>query len=95
MARPKGSNPRGRTAATELYVQVVWFGPEEDGRHLGRTADLPLDERRGLEVEKERELQDGLIRRHLHIAAYDRAYVPLLLSSVRRWHHDRVWDLHQ
>jgi hypothetical protein len=61
--------------------------PEEPAR--GRIADLPLAERRRLDVEKQRELEDGLTRRHLHIATYQRQYIAAqfarVLSIGKRW----------
>lgn len=49
-----------------------------------RTADLPLSVRRGLEVEKQRELNDGLTRRHLSIAMDRRRYLAVQLARVLR-----------
>jgi hypothetical protein len=54
--------------------------PEEPPR--GRIADLPLAERRRLDVEKQRELEDGLTRRHLHIATYRRQYLAAQFALV-------------
>jgi hypothetical protein len=42
---------------------------------LGRIADLPLEERRRLEVGKQRELQEGLDRRLVSIATYRQRYL--------------------
>ena len=50
----------------------------------GRTADLPLDERRRFEVEKQRELQDGLTRRHLHIAKYRQRHLAAQFANALR-----------
>lgn len=44
-------------------------------------ADLPLDARRAREAEAIREVQEGLTRRHLAVAAYERGY---LTDQVRR-----------
>lgn len=38
-------------------------------------ADLPRDKRERLEVEKQREIQDGLTRRHLSIATFRQRYL--------------------
>jgi hypothetical protein len=61
---------------------------EEPAR--GRLADLPLEERRRLEVEKQRELSDGLMRRHVANATFERlsladqvARVPALAAKLR------------
>jgi hypothetical protein len=40
-----------------------------DSAPKGRLADLPLAERRRLEVETQRELDEGLTRRHVQNAA--------------------------
>ena len=48
----------------------------------GRIADLPLDERRKLEIEKQRELADGLASRHLHITMYQQRYLAAQLARV-------------
>lgn len=38
-------------------------------------ADLPLEVRRAQEVERDRDIRDGLTRRHLAVAADERAHV--------------------
>jgi hypothetical protein len=55
-----------------------------------RLADLPLEERRRLEIEKQRELDEGLMRRHVANATFERAYAayhfaraPLLGAMLR------------
>ena len=50
----------------------------------GRAADLPLDERRSLEAEKQRELGDGLMRRHVADSQYKRQYLAVHLARVLR-----------
>ena len=47
-----------------------------------RIADVPLAERRRLEVEKQRELADGLTRRHLSIATYRERYLAAQIARV-------------
>ena len=54
--------------------------PEEPVQ--GRIADLPLEERRRLEVEKQRELLDGLTRRLLDIATYRERYHAVQFARV-------------
>ena len=39
----------------------------------GRIADVPLEERRAQDIEKQRELDEGLTRQHLANAAYEQA----------------------
>ena len=50
----------------------------------GRIADMPLAERRSLEVEKQRELDDGLTRRHLHVATYQQSYLAVQFGRLLR-----------
>jgi hypothetical protein len=50
----------------------------------GRTADLPLEDRRAQEIEKRRELDEGLTRRHLAAASYERAYAADQLARAVR-----------
>jgi hypothetical protein len=50
----------------------------------GRLADLPLEERRAQEIEKRRELDEGLTRRHLANAAYEQAYRDVQFDRVLR-----------
>jgi hypothetical protein len=50
----------------------------------GRIADLPLAERRALEVQKERELDEGLTRRHVANAHYERSYLGFHLARLLR-----------
>jgi hypothetical protein len=50
----------------------------------GRIADLPLDERRVLELQKERELGEGLTRRHVANASYERSYLGFHLARLLR-----------
>ena len=50
----------------------------------GRIADLPLEERRALEVEKQRELGEGLTRRHLADAAYRQSYLAVQIARLLR-----------
>jgi hypothetical protein len=47
-------------------------------------ADLPLEARRAREVETQREIQDGLTRRHLADAAFARAYLAVQFARVLR-----------
>ena len=56
--------------------------PEEPAQ--GRIADLPLEERRSLEIEKERELADGLMRRHMHIATFRQRYLAVQFARALR-----------
>ncbi len=49
-----------------------------------RIADLPISVRRELEVEKQRELQDGLTRRHLDLAAEGQREVAAQFARVLR-----------
>lgn len=37
-------------------------------------ADLPLEVRRAREIEREREIEDGIARRHVVVTADERAY---------------------
>lgn len=61
----------------------------------GRIADLPLEERRRLDIESQTEIADGLMRRHVAEAEYERRYLavqfhrllrvgPALAAKVRR-----------
>ena len=50
----------------------------------GRIADLPLPERRSADVEWQRELDEGLTRRHLHRARYRAAYLAVQLARLLR-----------
>jgi hypothetical protein len=45
-------------------------------------ADLPLSVRRSLEIEKQRELGEGLTRRHLDIATYRQRYLAVQFARV-------------
>ena len=45
-------------------------------------ADVPLTVRRRLEVEKQRELHNGLTRRHLDIATYRQRYLAAQFARV-------------
>ena len=45
-------------------------------------ADIPLDVRRARDVETQRELNDGLIRRHLRIAEYRQRYLAVQFARV-------------
>lgn len=45
-------------------------------------ADLPLEVRRAREVERDRDIQDGLTRRHLAVAADERAYAAVDLARA-------------
>ncbi|HSX53887.1 MAG TPA: hypothetical protein VLG14_01190 [Sphingomonas sp.] len=47
-----------------------------------RLADLPREERERLEVENQREIQDGLTRRHVSIAADQQRYLAVQLARV-------------
>ena len=47
-------------------------------------ADLPLDVRRAREIETQRELHDGLTRRHLDNAAFAQAYNAVQFDRVLR-----------
>jgi hypothetical protein len=56
----------------------------------GRITDLPLEERRRQDIETQRELADGLMRRHVANATYERcalaaqvARVPALAAKLR------------
>jgi len=48
----------------------------------GRIADLPLEVRRAQEIERQRELDEGLTRRHLAIAKYERSFLALQLARI-------------
>lgn len=50
----------------------------------GRTADLPLEDRRRLEVENQRDLADGLMRRHVAESEYKRRYLAVQLARLQR-----------
>ena len=50
----------------------------------GRIADLSLDERRRLNIEKQRELADGLMRRHVADSEYQRRYLAVQLARALR-----------
>ena len=50
----------------------------------GRIADLPLETRREQEVEKQRELEEGLSRRHVANAEYDRRYLAVQFDRLLR-----------
>ena len=50
----------------------------------GRMADLPLEERRALEVERQRELEEGLTRRHVANATYERSYLAVQFERILR-----------
>lgn len=47
-----------------------------------RTADLPLAARRRLDVEWQRDLGDGLTRRHLAVEQYRQRYVAAQLARA-------------
>ena len=47
-----------------------------------RLADLPREERERLEIEKQREIQDGLTRRHVSIATDQQRYLAVQLLRV-------------
>jgi hypothetical protein len=47
-------------------------------------ADLPLAERRRVEVEKQQELLDGLTRRHLANAEYRQQYLAVQFARLLR-----------
>jgi hypothetical protein len=47
-----------------------------------RIADLPLENRRVQEIEKQRELAEGLTSRHMAEAAYDRGFRAYQLARV-------------
>lgn len=47
-------------------------------------ADLPLDVRRAREVEREREIQDGLARRHLAETGFEQAYAAVQFDRLLR-----------
>jgi hypothetical protein len=49
-----------------------------------RIADLPLHECRRLEVEKQWELADGLMRRHVADSEYQRRYLAAHLAHALR-----------
>lgn len=56
----------------------------------GRIADLPLEERRRQDMETQRELADGLMRRHVANATYRQRYlaaqagrIPALAAKLR------------
>jgi len=49
-----------------------------------RLADLPLEERRRLEVEKQREVGEGLMRRHVAESQYQRLYLAAQLAHALR-----------
>ncbi len=53
-------------------------------RESARIADLPLSVRRELEVEWQRELNDGLTRRHLDNAGYRQQYLAAQFARVLR-----------
>ena len=53
-------------------------------RNTARIADLPLSARRKLEVEKQREIHDGLATRHLSIATYRQRYLAAQFARVLR-----------
>jgi len=55
-----------------------------DETKTGRIADLPLDERRAMEVERDREIAEGLTRRHLANAEYARAYATVQFDRILR-----------
>ena len=45
-------------------------------------ADLPLEARRALEIEVDREIQDGLTRRHLAEAEFARTYLAVQFDRL-------------
>ncbi len=47
-------------------------------------ADLPLDVRRAREVEREREIQDGLARRHLAETGFEQTYAAVQFDRLLR-----------
>lgn len=49
-----------------------------------RIANLALGARRRLEVERQRELDEGLTRRHLDNAEYDRRYLAAQFARLLR-----------
>ena len=51
------------------------------GQTRGCISDLPLEERRRLELAKQRELEDGFTRRH-HIATYRQRYLAAQFTRV-------------
>jgi hypothetical protein len=62
-----------------------------DESRRGRIADLPPEARRAAEVERQGEIDEGLTRRHVANAAYERAHlavqlaraVPILAAKLR------------
>jgi hypothetical protein len=50
----------------------------------GRTADLPLEDRRRSEVERQCELDEGLTRRHVADSQYQRRYLAVQLANALR-----------
>jgi hypothetical protein len=56
----------------------------DDSRVPQGLADLPLDVRRAREISAYEELQEGLTRRHLAIAAYERALVAANFATLVR-----------
>lgn len=47
-------------------------------------ADLPLDARRAIETEVDREIQDGLTNRHLALSAEERAFAAANFATLKR-----------
>ena len=52
--------------------------------HTRHLADLPTDERRARDVERDRELSEGLTRRHVTNADYARRYLAHQLDRLLR-----------
>ena len=50
----------------------------------GRIADAPLAERRVLDAIRDRQISEGLTRRRLAVAAYERAYLALQRDRLLR-----------
>ncbi|MDB5678389.1 hypothetical protein [Sphingomonas bacterium] len=57
--------------------------PDEDVVPEG-LADLPLEVRRAREIDAQRELNDGLTRRHLGNAAFAQAYDAVQFDRILR-----------
>jgi hypothetical protein len=51
----------------------------------GRIADLPLEERRRRDIEQQRELDEGLTRRHIANANYERSYLAVQFARILRF----------
>ena len=49
-----------------------------------RIADLPLSARRQIEVERQQEIQDGLMRRHVQNATADRDILAAQFAAILR-----------